>query len=68
MFVERVGRLETGAAAPLYLQLQRVLRSAIENHVLVPDEALPAERDLADAYKVSRVTVRKALEIGRAHV
>ena len=62
MFVERVGRLETGAAAPLYLQLQRVLRSAIENHVLAPDEALPAERDLADAYKVSRVTVRKALD------
>jgi GntR family transcriptional regulator len=62
MFVERVGRLESGGAAPLYLQLQRVLRSAIENHVLSPDEALPAERDLAEAYNVSRVTVRKALD------
>jgi GntR family transcriptional regulator len=62
MFVERVGQLEAGGAAPLYLQLQRVLRSAIENHVLAPDEALPAERDLAEAYSVSRVTVRKALD------
>jgi len=62
MFVERVGRLDTKSGAPLYLQLQRVLRSAIESHVLTPDEALPPERELADAYKISRVTVRKALD------
>lgn len=62
MFVERVGRLSPGDSAPLYLQLQRVLRSAIESHVLAADEALPAERELADAFSVSRVTVRKALD------
>ena len=62
MFVERVGRLQKDDSAPLYLQLQRVLRDAIERHVLLPDEALPPERDLADAYKVSRVTIRKALD------
>ncbi len=62
MFVERVGRLATGDSAPLYLQLQRVLRTAIESHVLAADEALPAERELADAFSVSRVTVRKALD------
>ena len=62
MFVERIGRLDEGDSAPLYLQLQRVLRSAIERHILTPDEALPPERDLAEAYKVSRVTVRKALD------
>jgi len=62
MFVDRVGRLDSGSNAPLYLQLQRVLRSAIERQVLSPDEALPAERELAEAYDVSRVTVRKALE------
>jgi GntR family transcriptional regulator len=62
MFVERVGKLDDRSGAPLYLQLQRVLRSAIEHHVLAPDEALPPERDLAEAYKVSRVTVRKALD------
>lgn len=62
MFVERVGRLSAGDNAPLYLQLQRVLRTEIESHVLTADEALPAERDLADAFEVSRVTVRKALD------
>ncbi len=62
MIVERIGKLEADSSAPLYLQLQRVLRDAIERRVLAPDEALPPERDLADAYKVSRVTVRKALD------
>lgn len=62
MIVDRIGRLEAESAAPLYLQLQRVLRDAIERRVLGPDEALPPERDLAEAYKVSRVTVRKALD------
>ena len=62
MFVERVGKLDTRSGSPLYLQLQRLLRSAIERHVLAPDEALPPERDLAEAYNVSRVTVRKALD------
>lgn len=62
MFVDRVGQLDSQSGAPLYLQLQRVLRSAIERHVLAPDEALPPERDLAEAYNVSRVTVRKALD------
>lgn len=62
MFVERIGKLEESDTAPLYQQLQRVLRSAIERQVLAPDEALPPERDLAQAYNVSRVTVRKALD------
>jgi len=69
MFVERVGELESGSGSPLYLQLQRLIRSAIERHVLAPDEALPPERDLADAYSVSRVTVRKALDgLVQAHL
>jgi GntR family transcriptional regulator len=62
MFVERVGKLQSEGGAPLYLQLQRLLRSAIDRNVLAPDEVLPPERDLAAAYNVSRVTVRKALD------
>src|SRR5690242_6591388 len=61
-FVDRVGTLDSESNAPLYLQLQRVLQSAIERQILAPDEALPPERDLADAYGISRVTVRKALD------
>jgi GntR family transcriptional regulator len=62
MFVERIGTLAEEDSSPLYQQLQRLLRSAIERHVLAPDEALPPERDLATAYNVSRVTVRKAID------
>lgn len=62
MFIDRVGKLGSHSSAPLYLELQRLLRSAIERRVLAPHEALPPERELADAYKISRVTVRKALD------
>lgn len=57
-----VGSLDGDSDLPLYLQLQRVLRAAIDNRVLAPDDALPAERDLAADFKVSRITVRKALD------
>jgi GntR family transcriptional regulator len=57
-----VGRLDEGSRLPLYQQLQRALRQAIESHVLGPDDALPPERDLAADFSVSRITVRKAIE------
>jgi GntR family transcriptional regulator len=60
-FSDRVGRLEADDALPLYMQLQRVLRSAIENRILTHDAAIPPERDLAEEYAISRITVRKAL-------
>ena len=61
-FSETIGRLDEQGRAPLYQQLQRALRSAISKNVLAPDEALPPERDLADEFSVSRITVRKALD------
>src|SRR3954470_10420251 len=54
--------LDPGAHQPLYQQLQRALREAIENHLLAPDDALPAERQIASDLSVSRITVRKAIE------
>lgn len=57
-----VGPLDENSNLPLYLQLQRALKTAIDNHILSPDDALPAERDLATDFKVSRITVRKALD------
>jgi GntR family transcriptional regulator len=47
---------------PLYQQLQRALRQAIDDGVLGPAEALPAERQLALDLGISRITVRKAID------
>lgn len=46
---------------PLYLRVQEQIKSAIEAGNLKPQEALPSERDIAEAFNVSRVTVRKAI-------
>ena len=54
--------LDEKSAQPLYQQLQRALRNAIENGVIAPEDALPPERDLAEMLGVSRITVRKAID------
>ena len=59
---ERLGRLDQDDHRPLYRQVQGRLREAITDHVLAPDDALPPERELANLFGVSRITVRKAIE------
>ncbi|HLT91995.1 MAG TPA: GntR family transcriptional regulator [Woeseiaceae bacterium] len=59
---EILGPLDETSALPLYQQLQRALRDAIEKRVLDADDALPAERELAEDFGVSRITVRKAID------
>jgi len=54
--------LDRSNPTPLYQQLRRSVRDAIEKDKLVPDEALPAERDIALELGVSRITVRKAID------
>ncbi|UDF02856.1 GntR family transcriptional regulator [Asticcacaulis sp. AND118] len=60
--IDAVGRLEKTDPAPLYLQLQKVLREAIRSRVFMADDAIPPERDLAEEFDVSRITVRKAID------
>ncbi len=57
-----LGALDPQSSQPLYLQLQRALRDAIEKGALSPDDALPSERQLAAELGISRITVRKALD------
>lgn len=59
---KNVGMLDESSTLPLYQQLQRALRVAIEQRLLAPDDALPAERDLATEFDISRITVRKAID------
>src|SRR4030095_9597817 len=54
--------LDPNQSLPLYQQLQRAIREAIEQHLLGPDDALPSERQLAEDFAVSRITVRRAIE------
>jgi GntR family transcriptional regulator len=53
--------LDESSPTPLYRQLQRLIRDAVRAGKLAADEALPSERDLARALRISRVTVRKAI-------
>ena len=47
-------KLDESSSLPLYQQLQRALRTAIEKRVVGPDDALPPERDLADGIGPAR--------------
>jgi GntR family transcriptional regulator len=58
----KILRLDPDNNLPLYQQLQRALREAIDKRVLGPDDALPAERQIASDLSVSRITVRKAID------
>jgi GntR family transcriptional regulator len=60
--IENVGQLQKQDPTPLYLQLQRLLREVIDAQVVRPEEALPTERELAEEFAVSRITVRKAID------
>ncbi|NIJ20353.1 GntR family transcriptional regulator [Sphingomonas naasensis] len=60
-FSDQVGRLRADKSAPLYVQLQQLIRDAIGEQVLDQGDAIPPERDLAVEYDVSRITVRKAI-------
>jgi GntR family transcriptional regulator len=57
-----IGPLDAQHAQPLYQQLHRALRAAIDGGVLAPEDALPSERQLAADLGISRITVRKAID------
>jgi GntR family transcriptional regulator len=57
-----IGPLDAAGRGSLYQRLARGLRDAIERGMIAPEEPLPAERDLATDFAVSRITVRKALD------
>jgi GntR family transcriptional regulator len=61
-FADIIGRLDDANPSPLYQQLQRALRQAITSKALTAEAALPPERDMAEEFSISRITVRKALD------
>lgn len=45
---------------PIYYQLEEHIRDLIEKGELKPGDSLPAEREYAEKYQISRMTVRQA--------
>ncbi|TKI67673.1 GntR family transcriptional regulator [Lysinibacillus mangiferihumi] len=54
--------MDKNSKVPLYLQLMEVLIKKIEGKEYVEHDQLPSERELCDIYKLSRITVRQALQ------
>jgi GntR family transcriptional regulator len=48
---------------PRYYKIYRLLKQAIENREYAGNEALPGENALAEKYDVSRLTIRRSLEL-----
>lgn len=57
-----IGHLDVQDPLPKYQQLGQAIGRAIERGALPKGDALPPERDIAADMKVSRITVRKALD------
>jgi GntR family transcriptional regulator len=57
-----MGVLDKDLPAPLYHQLQCVLKLEIESGKWKPDEQLPTETKIAERFGVSKITVRQALQ------
>lgn len=55
--------LPSSAPTPRYLRLADVLRERIAGHAVRVGEALPSERDLSERTGLSRVTVRRAIDM-----
>jgi GntR family transcriptional regulator len=54
-------KLERNSALPLHSQIHDLLRGNILSNKLRIDDPIPSERELAEDFKVSRMTVRQAL-------
>lgn len=55
--------MNSTASTPLYLQLEEALRQDIHKGLYPSGSKLPTENELGNIYHMSRVTVRKALQI-----
>ena len=55
--------LDREAPVPLYHQLRRLLLAPVENGHWRTGDPIPTEREICETYQVSRITVRRAIEM-----
>lgn len=60
-FFSLITRLDSSLPAPLYMQLQELIRDAIQNGAFPARYTLPPEREISARLGISRITVRKAI-------
>ena len=58
-----MANVERNTAIPLYLQIAEDIKSKIKKEELKANSRIPTELELSYFYQVSRITIRKALEL-----
>ncbi|REJ13120.1 MAG: phosphonate metabolism transcriptional regulator PhnF [Bacillaceae bacterium] len=53
--------IDKSSPIPIYYQLEEFIKKQIEIGELQPDQAIPSEREYAERYQISRMTVRQAI-------
>lgn len=56
-------RLDRQGTTPLYLQLREAILDEVTRSKMAPGDKLPAEREIQERFRVSRATVRSALDL-----
>lgn len=58
-----MANVERNIAIPLYIQIAEDIKSKIKKEELKANSRIPTELELSEIYQVSRITIRKALEL-----
>lgn len=58
-----MANVERNTAIPLYIQIAEDIKSKIKKEELKANSRIPTELELSEIYQVSRITIRKALEL-----
>ncbi|TYR79745.1 phosphonate metabolism transcriptional regulator PhnF [Priestia megaterium] len=53
--------IDKSSPLPIYFQIEEQLKKQIDNGELQPHDALPSEREYAEQFQISRMTVRQAI-------
>lgn len=53
--------IDKNSPIPIYHQLEKLIKQLIADGELKPGDMIPSEREYADKYKVSRMTIRQAI-------
>ncbi|MFT4416165.1 GntR family transcriptional regulator [Fredinandcohnia humi] len=53
--------IKKSSPVPIYFQLEQSIKELIDKKELKPGEMIPSEREYAEKYEISRMTVRQAL-------